>query len=116
MRTKLQRAKRTLDNMKKREADALAAKTAAEEEVTQLKSRLGQVSATSSQGPRPLSRQSWFWLCTIGKCCMFWGGSACHHYHHKSGFLPRVCLDSHDTQDRNSGSLRQRVALMTCSC
>ena len=45
MKTKLQRAKRTLDNMKKREADALSAKTAAEEELEALKQRLEQVLA-----------------------------------------------------------------------
>ena len=48
MKMKLQRAKRTLDNMKKREADAMAAKAAAEEEVTMLKSRLDQVNANFS--------------------------------------------------------------------
>lgn len=37
MKTKLQRAKRTLDNMKKRESDALAGKAAVEEELAALK-------------------------------------------------------------------------------
>lgn len=45
MKTKLQRAKRTLDNMKKREADALAAKAAAEEALATVKQRLEQVIA-----------------------------------------------------------------------
>ena len=49
MKTKLQRAKRTLDNMKKREADALAAKAAAEERVAVLKSRLDQVNIIFSK-------------------------------------------------------------------
>ena len=48
MKAKLQRAKRTLDNMKKREAEALAAKTAAESEVEVMRERLDKVLHLSS--------------------------------------------------------------------
>lgn len=40
MKAKLQRAKRTLDNMKKREADAVAAKAAADLELEDLRAKL----------------------------------------------------------------------------
>lgn len=43
MKLKLQRAKRTLDNMKKREAEALAAKETAESELARIREQLKQV-------------------------------------------------------------------------
>lgn len=49
MKLKLQRAKRTLDNMKKREADALAAKAAAETRLEALEAQVAIQSTTEHE-------------------------------------------------------------------